>query len=168
MGVTVAAIDEHFMRLALEQAQMAQAKDEVPVGALVVYQGEIIAKAHNQTIGLNDPTAHAEILALRMAGEYLKNYRLVDCDLYVTLEPCGMCAGAMVHARINHLIYGASDLKTGAIQSIDDTFLKPHQNHTVNVRSGVLANECGQILSEFFRMKRLQPKRPLRNKIEKP
>ena len=154
MGITQATIDEHFMRLSLEQAHKAQAIDEVPVGAVVVYQGEVIARAHNQTISLNDPSAHAEILALREAGEYLQNYRLVDCDLYVTLEPCGMCAGTLVHARIKHLIYGTADLKTGAVESIDQILTKPHQNHQVNVRSGVLAAECGQLLSDFFSVKR--------------
>ncbi len=156
MGVTQTVIDEHFMRLALEQAHKAQAIDEVPVGAVVVCQGEVIAKAHNQTISLNDPSAHAEILALRQAGEKLQNYRLVDCDLYVTLEPCGMCAGSLVHARVKHLIYGASDLKTGAVDSVDQVLAKSHQNHQVNVRSGILSAECGQILSDFFSMKRRQ------------
>ena len=150
--------DVFFMQLALQQAQMAATVDEVPVGAVVVLSGEVIAKAHNQTIADKNPTAHAEILALQRAGQVVGNYRLIDCDLYVTLEPCGMCAGACVHARIKRLIYGAVDLKTGAVDSVEQTFVKRHQNHVVSSTGGVLANECGRIISDFFARKRQRKK----------
>ncbi|MCL4169380.1 UNVERIFIED_CONTAM: hypothetical protein GTU68_062332 [Idotea baltica] len=149
------------MRLALQQAQAAAAADEVPVGAVVVHQGEVIAQAHNQTITLNDPTAHAEILALKHAAQQLGNYRLIDCDLFVTLEPCGMCAVACVHGRINRLVYGACDLKTGVIDSVDQVLLQPHHNHKVASQGGVLAVDCGQILSDFFANKRSLKKQKL-------
>lgn len=154
MGITQHSKDEQYMRLALIQAQHAQSMGEVPVGAVVVHQNEVIAQAHNQTISLNDPAAHAEILAMRLAGKMLQNYRLVDCDLYVTLEPCSMCAGAMIHARISNLIFAADDFKTGAIKSMDQMLNRPHHNHQVAVRSGILKTECGQILTDFFKMKR--------------
>ena len=153
------AQDEFFMQLALQQAQIAADKDEVPVGAVVVLDGEVIAQAHNQTITDSNPVAHAEILALQRAGQVIGNYRLINCDLYVTLEPCGMCAGSCVHARIKRLVYGAHDLKTGAINSVEQTFLKPHQNHVVSSLGGVLKVECGQIISDFFARKR-QRKKP--------
>ena len=115
MGIINSNQDLFFMRAALEQAEIAAQNKEVPIGAVVVLHGEIIAETHNQVITLNDPTAHAEVLALRQAGEKIGNYRLIECDLYVTLEPCTMCAGACVHARLNRLIYGASDFKTGGL-----------------------------------------------------
>ncbi len=158
MGITKQPTDEYFMRLALRQAQLAANADEVPVGAVLVCQGEVVAQAHNQTIGQHNPTAHAEVLVLQQAGQILGNYRLVDCELYVTLEPCGMCAVACVHARIKRLVYGASDLKTGAIDSVEQALIKPHHNHSVDSQSGVLKAECGQILSDFFKQKRLQKK----------
>ena len=158
MGITNSQADLHFMHLALQQAQLAADADEVPVGAVVVLNGEVIAQAHNQTISLNDPTAHAEVLALKQAGQFIGNYRLVDCDLYVTLEPCGMCAIACVHARIKRLVYGANDLKTGVIDSVEQSLLKPHHNHLMASEGGVLQAECGQIISDFFSQKRRQKK----------
>lgn len=155
MGITDSQQqDHHFMQLALKQAQLAADSDEVPVGAVVVFNGEVMASAHNQTITRNDPTAHAEILALRQAGQAIGNYRLIDCDLFVTLEPCGMCAVACVHARIKRLIYGAADLKTGSIDSVEQALLKPHRNHQVVSQGGVLELPCSQIISDFFTHKR--------------
>jgi tRNA(adenine34) deaminase len=142
--------DEMFMRLAIDQAMNASALGEVPVGAVLVRDGQVIATGFNQPIGSHDPTAHAEIRAMRMAAELLGNYRLTGCDLYVTLEPCAMCAGAIQHARIRRLIYGASDPKTGACGSVIDLMGEGRLNHHCKVRGGVLADECGALLSEFF------------------
>lgn len=145
--------DEYFMRAALAEAKKAKAMEEVPVGAVVVCGGEIIGAGFNSNIRLNDPAAHAEIMALRAAGKKVKNHRLTDCDLYVTLEPCPMCAGALVHARIRRLIYGASDPKGGGIQSV---FRFPFEktNHIPEIRPGILAAECGILLKDFFSQKR--------------
>jgi tRNA(adenine34) deaminase len=146
--------DETFMRLALDQAHNAWALAEVPVGAVVVKDGQVIATGFNQPIGNSDPTAHAEIQAMRAASELLSNYRLSHCALYVTLEPCAMCAGAMQHARIARLIYGAADPKTGACGSVVDLFAEPRLNHHTQVRAGVLAAESGALLSRFFAERR--------------
>ena len=154
MDVTELEAHEKFMRRAIALAAYAESLGEVPVGAVVVYQDEIIAEGWNQTISENDPTAHAEIVALRAAGDVLGNYRLLDTKLYVTLEPCVMCAGAMVHGRIGQLIFGASDLKTGAAGSIMDVVRHPTLNHQVEVVEGVLADECSHQLSHFFRQRR--------------
>ena len=145
-----AGTDETFMRLALDQAHNAWALSEVPVGAVVVKDNKILATGFNQPIGNADPTAHAEIRALRAASQLLGNYRLTDCELYVTLEPCAMCAGAMQHARIKRLIYGAADPKTGACGSVIDLFSEPRLNHHTEVRGGVLADESRRLLSSFF------------------
>jgi tRNA(adenine34) deaminase len=142
--------DSIFMRQALSQAQNAWALGEVPVGALVVKDGEIIATGFNQPIGTHDMTAHAEIMALRAAASILGNYRLPGCELYVTLEPCVMCAGAMMHARLARVIYGASDPKTGACGSVLDLFAQERLNHHTLVTGAVLGQECGQLLKEFF------------------
>lgn len=142
--------DETYMRLALDQAHNAWALSEVPVGAVIVRDGQVIATGFNQPIGNNDPTAHAEIQAMRAAAELLGNYRLIDCDLYVTLEPCAMCAGTMQHARIRRLVYGAADPKTGACGSVVDLFDEPRLNHHTTVRAGVLAAEAATLLSRFF------------------
>ena len=144
----------YFMQQALAEAHAADAEGEVPVGAVIVRGDEIIARAHNQPIGLNDPTAHAEILALRFAGERLGNYRLTDCDLYVTLEPCAMCAAALVHARIRRLIYAAADPKSGAVRSTMQLLDAPSLNHRVEVESGLLAEECAALLQRFFSLRR--------------
>ncbi|HYM47165.1 MAG TPA: tRNA adenosine(34) deaminase TadA [Burkholderiaceae bacterium] len=144
------SVDENFMRLALDQAHNAWALSEVPVGAVVVKDKQVVATGFNQPIGNTDPTAHAEIRAMRAAADLLGNYRLSDCDLYVTLEPCAMCAGAMQHARIKRLIYGAADPKTGACGSVVDLFAEAKLNHHTAVRAGVLADESRRLLSSFF------------------
>lgn len=138
------------MRLALEQARYANDLGEVPVGAVVVRDGELIATGYNRPIGQHDPTAHAEIVALRKAAEVLGNYRLPGCALYVTLEPCMMCSGAMMHARLAHVVYGASDPKTGVCGSVLDLFAQEKLNHHTVVTGGVLAEECGALLKSFF------------------
>jgi len=142
------------MQIALEQAKLAESLGEVPVGALIVKDGEIIAAAHNQPIGLHDPSAHAEIQAIRKAAKILGNYRLVDCTLYVTLEPCVMCTGAIQHARIAQLVYGAKDPKTGACGSVVNLMTEDKLNHHTAVIAGVLAEPCGEMLSQFFKRRR--------------
>ena len=146
--------DEDFMRLALAQAALARDAGEVPVGAVVVRDGEVVGSGYNRPIGSHDPTAHAEIGALRAAAQRLGNYRLVDCDLYVTLEPCAMCCGAIMHARVRRLVYGARDPKTGACGSVVDLMSEARLNHHAMVEGGVLADECGAQLTEFFRGRR--------------
>jgi tRNA(adenine34) deaminase len=145
--------DQDFMALALAEAKQAGLRGEVPVGAILVKDGEVIASGSNAVIGLHDPTAHAEIIALRAAGQALQNYRLPDCELYVTLEPCAMCAAAMIHARISCVVYGASDPKTGAAGGLLNVF-ETTFNHQTEVQSGVMAEECGSLLRDFFREKR--------------
>ncbi len=144
------------MRLALRQAQQALRKGEVPVGAVLTLGDRVIARAFNRPIGSSDPSAHAEIAVLRKAGKYLGNYRLIGATLYVTLEPCLMCAGAIVQARIGRLVYGADDPKNGAVSSLYRILEDKRLNHSVRVTSGVLAGECGEILSSFFRQKRIR------------
>lgn len=146
--------DKHFMQTALALAGQAAIAGEVPVGALVVKDGVIIGRGSNAPIGTHDPTAHAEIRAMREAAQHLGNYRLVDCTLYVTLEPCAMCSGAIQHARIARLVYGASDPKTGACGSVINLMTEPKLNHHTEVTSSVLAAECGAILSDFFSARR--------------
>ena len=148
--------DELFMRAALDLARQAEVSGEVPVGALVVKEGEIIGRGFNAPISRHDPSAHAEMMALRDAAQKIGNYRLVDCELFVTLEPCLMCAGAIMHARIARVIFGASDLKTGACGSMLDVFAEQRLNHHATVVGGVLADECGQMLSNFFAVRRAQ------------
>jgi len=143
-----------FMRMALREAKRAADEQEVPVGAIVVRDGRVIARAHNRSVHLNDPAAHAEILALRRAARRLKNYRLTDCTLYATIEPCAMCAGAIVHARLRRVVYGAPDAKAGAAGSVLDILNHPKLNHQVEVTSGVLADDCAAISREFFRARR--------------
>lgn len=147
------ADDEFFILQALKEAKKSAKKGEVPVGAVVVSDNEVLSQAHNESISKNDPTAHAEIMAIRRACQKKKNYRLSDCDLYVTLEPCSMCLGAVVHSRIRRLIFGAYDPKGGAVVSIVK-FPFERMNHTVEIKGGVLAEECGRILIDFFREKR--------------
>ena len=142
------------MRLAIEAAGRAQALGEVPVGAVLVKNGEVIATGFNQPIGRHDPTHHAEIAALRAAAEALGNYRLPGCTLYVTLEPCVMCAGAMMHARLARVVFGASDPKTGACGSVVNLFAEDRLNHHAEITGGVLAAECGTMLSNFFAERR--------------
>lgn len=147
--------DEQYMRLAIEQAHAASARGEVPVGALLVRGTDIIASGGNSPVALHDPTAHAEILTLRAAGVALGNYRLDDTVLYVTLEPCLMCAAAMVHARVRRLVFGAFDPKAGAAGGLIDAFALKGLNHRVDVFGGVLEKECGLLLSDFFAATRL-------------
>jgi tRNA(adenine34) deaminase len=146
--------DELWMREALLCARRALEKGEVPVGAVVVHLGKIVARGFNQNISDDDPTAHAEVIALRKAGAALGNHRLGECDLFATIEPCAMCAGAMVHARIRRLVYGAEDPKAGAVHSVMQVLNHPAVNHKVEVRAGVLAGQCGDFLQEFFRRRR--------------
>lgn len=148
--------DEFFMREAMSLARAAEALGEVPVGAVVVRNGEIVGRGFNSPIGDNDPTAHAEIAALRDAARNLANYRLPGCELFVTLEPCAMCAGAMMHARLARVVYGARDLKTGVHGSVVDLFAVDRLNHHTEVTGGVLALECGQMLSAFFAGRRVK------------
>ena len=148
------AEDARFMRLALREARRALEEDEVPVGAVVVHGGQVIGRAHNRPVHLHDPSGHAEILALRRAGRKLANYRLSECSLYVTIEPCAMCAGAMVQARLRRVVFGAHDPKAGAAGSVLEVLNHPKLNHQAKVLSGVLADDCALILREFFRARR--------------
>jgi tRNA(adenine34) deaminase len=145
---------EKWMALALEQARLAQVIDEVPVGAVLVQDDQLIASAHNQPISNNDPTAHAEIQLLRAAGKALNNYRLPNTTLYVTLEPCTMCLGAMIHARVSRVVFGAYDQKTGVCGSCTDLSTSQCFNHSIEIEGGVLANDCKQLLQEFFKNRR--------------
>ncbi|MEO5936489.1 MAG: tRNA adenosine(34) deaminase TadA [Terriglobales bacterium] len=146
--------DERFMQAALAEARRAGELGEVPVGAVVVRQGEIVGRGHNRNLTDHDPSAHAELVALREAGRALANHRLGDCELFVTIEPCAMCAGAIVHSRIKRLIYGAFDPKAGAVQSVMQVVNHPQLNHRMEVVSGVLGAECAAVIQEFFRRKR--------------
>lgn len=152
------ALDEAFMLRAYELAQQAEKINEIPVGAVVVANGKIIGEGFNQSITLNDPSAHAEMLAIKQAGQALQNYRMLDCTLYVTLEPCPMCAGLLVHSRIKRLVFGASDLKTGAAGSAFDLVEHEKHNHKIEVEQGVLAEQCSSLLSAFFKRRRLEIK----------
>lgn len=147
-------IDHHFMSRAIELARLAEAAGEVPVGAVLVKDNQIIAEGWNQPIVMHDPSAHAELLAMRAAAKSLGNYRLTDTTLYVTLEPCAMCAGAMVHARVRRLVYAATDPRAGAAGTIFNIVQHEALNHRVEVTSGVLADECAEVLRNFFRMRR--------------
>ena len=146
--------DEIFMRAAMAEAYQAEALGEVPCGAVVVRHGEILATGHNRVISSSDPTAHAEVVALRAAGVVLGNYRLDACTLYVTLEPCAMCAAAILHARVDRLVYAAADPKAGACGSVLGVLNHAQLNHRVEVTAGVLADECSSMLSNFFRLRR--------------
>lgn len=148
--------DRAFMRLALVQAQVAAEAGEVPVGAVVVRAGQVVASAHNAPVSQNDPTAHAEVNAMRAAAKVLGNYRLEDCTLYVTLEPCAMCSGAALHARFKRVVFGAAEPKTGAAGSVFNVFSHPQLNHQTEVTGGVLEQECAQALQQFFEARRVQ------------
>ncbi len=150
--------DERYMREALNQAALASADGEVPVGAVVVREGQVIARGYNRPITTHDPTAHAEIIALREAAAVCGNYRLPDCEMYVTLEPCVMCVGAMMHARIKRIVFGASDPKTGACGSAADLMANPTLNHHATVTPHVLADESIALLQQFFKERRAQAK----------
>ena len=146
--------DQDFMAVAYSQAKLAWDQGEVPVGAVIVKDGLIIAQGYNNPIGKHDPTAHAEIIALRAASEVLGNYRLPGCELFVTLEPCVMCAGAMMHARLARVVYGTSDPKTGACGSVINLFEQDKLNHHTAVTAGVLADDCSHLLKDFFASRR--------------
>ena len=146
--------DEEGMRAALREAHVSLDSDEVPVGCVIVHDGTIIGRGHNQVEALNDATAHAEIVAIGAASDALQSWRLIDCTLYVTLEPCAMCAGAMILSRVRRLVYGAVDPKAGACGSVLDVIHEPRLNHRVEVTAGVLAPECGAMLKSFFAAKR--------------
>ncbi|MCP2230103.1 tRNA adenosine(34) deaminase TadA [Erwinia aphidicola] len=150
--------DEFWMRHALTLAQRAWDEGEVPVGAVLVHHGQVIGEGWNRPIGHHDPTAHAEIMAIRQGGKVIENYRLIDTTLYVTLEPCVMCAGAMVHGRVGRLVFGARDAKTGAAGSLMDVLGHPGMNHQVKIEQGILAEECAALLSDFFRQRRAEKK----------
>ena len=155
-AVSASASDESFMRLALQQAQAAGAAGEVPVGAVVVLRGQVIAAGRNAPVGRHDPTAHAEMVALREAALMVGNYRLDDCELYVTLEPCAMCSGAMLHARLKRVVFGALESKTGAAGSVINLFAQARLNHHTTVRGGVLAADCAALMSHFFSQRRVE------------
>lgn len=146
--------DLEVMHAAMSEAQAAAADGEVPVGAVLLLKGEIIARGQNRVIRDNDPTAHAEVVALRQAGQYLGNYRLPGCELFVTLEPCAMCAGAILHARIARLVYATADPKAGACGTVLQVINHPKLNHRVQVEAGLLGDECSAMLQQFFRARR--------------
>ncbi len=150
---------EHFMRRAIDLAQQAATEDEVPVGAIIVHKHNIIGAAYNQRENLADPTAHAEMIAITQAAAALKSWRLIDCELYVTLEPCPMCAGAILQSRIPRVIYGAADNKAGAVESLFHLLSDPRLNHQCEITGGVLAADCGRMLTQFFENKRRQGKK---------
>lgn len=147
-------LDQFYMGFALAEARRARDAGEVPIGAIVVFDNQILGNGHNQPIGLNDPTAHAEILAIRMAAKRVGNYRLTDATLYVTIEPCAMCAGAMVNARIKRLVYGATEIRAGAIDSVFQICSNSSLNHQVEVTSGVKAEEARELMQVFFKERR--------------
>ncbi|WP_439682590.1 tRNA adenosine(34) deaminase TadA [Cupriavidus oxalaticus] len=149
-----AARDARYMRAALEEARLAEAAGEVPVGAVVVWNDTIIARGHNLPIRSVDPSAHAEMQALRAAAQVIGNYRMPECELYVTLEPCAMCSGAILHARLRHVVFGATDPKTGAAGSVLNLFEHAQLNHQTTIAGGVLAESCGQMLKDFFGARR--------------
>jgi tRNA(adenine34) deaminase len=149
-----AELDRQFMQQALDQAKLAGAAGEVPVGAVLVRDGQVISRGFNQPIGNSDPSAHAEMMALRSAAQDESNYRLPGTTLYVTLEPCTMCAGAMLHARVERVVFGAADTKTGAAGSVLNVFSEKQINHQTQVEGGIMGEECGQILRDFFKERR--------------
>ncbi len=153
---TTVNTDIEFMRQALAEARESAASGEVPIGAVLVHEGRILARAGNRTIRDCDPTAHAEIVALREAAKIIGNYRLADTTLYVTIEPCSMCAGAMIQARVPRLVYGAAEPRGGAVQSCFEVLSHPELNHHVQVTSGVLGSECSEVLQSFFAVRRQQ------------
>jgi tRNA(adenine34) deaminase len=150
--------DDHFMREALELARRAADAGEVPVGAVIVRNGAIVGRGYNQPVSGNDPTAHAEVMALRDAAERIGNYRLAECEMFVTLEPCAMCAGAIMHARLSRVVYGAADPKSGACGSVVDLFAEGRLNHHAAIVGGVMAEEAGAMLRDFFAVRRKVPR----------
>lgn len=166
-GLSQSELDLFWMKQAYQLALRSEQEGEVPVGAVVVQGNQMISEGWNRPIQMHDPTAHAEIMALRQAGEVAQNYRLVDTTLYVTLEPCPMCASAMVHARVKRLVYGAADLKTGAVDSVFNLVKNTHLNHQLEVVSGVMGDECGNLLSDFFKRRRAEQKKARLQESEK-
>lgn len=152
--ITQTEQDIKWMQYAIKLAQHAESIDEVPVGAVIVKDNKVIAEGWNQPITANDPTAHAEVIALRAAAQQIENYRLVDTTLYVTLEPCAMCSGALIHARVKRVVFGATDPRTGAAGSVFDILTTDKLNHVVEIEQGVLEQECAQLLKQFFKNKR--------------
>ncbi|MBU3628124.1 tRNA adenosine(34) deaminase TadA [Polynucleobacter sp. AP-Reno-20A-A9] len=152
--MTQTELDQQYMCMAIEQAQLAAQSGEVPVGAVLVRDGQVISRAFNKPIANHDPSAHAEMLALRQAALAEENYRIPGSTLYVTLEPCAMCSGAMLHARIDRVVYGAPDPKTGAAGSVLDLFSSKRINHQTSVEGGIMSEECGQLLRDFFKGRR--------------
>ena len=148
--------DKKYMQIAIEQARIAEENGDMPIGAVIVYQNQIIGKAYNQREQLQDPTAHAEIIALTQAAAFLESWRLIDCTIYVTLEPCCMCAGALVLARIQRLVYGCDDPKTGAVKSLYNIVQDERLNHSLEVTSGVMTVECSELLQNFFQRRRIE------------
>jgi tRNA(adenine34) deaminase len=146
--------DELWMEEALREARRALEEGEVPIGAVVVFEGKLVGSGHNHNLASSDPTAHAEIIALREAGATLGNHRLLDCELFVTIEPCSMCAGALVHARLKRLVYGADDPKAGAVRSALEVVNHPRLNHRMEIKNGVLAGRCTELLQSFFKAHR--------------
>jgi tRNA(adenine34) deaminase len=146
--------DKRFMAIAIEQAQIAEENGDVPIGAVIVYKNQIIGKAYNQREQLKDPTAHAEIIALTQAAAFLESWRLLGCTIYVTLEPCTMCAGALVLGRLDRLVYGCDDPKAGACGSLYNIVQDERLNHRLEITSGVLADECSKLLQDFFQQRR--------------
>jgi tRNA(adenine34) deaminase len=157
-NTTEADRDNRFMQVAIEQAGIAEENGDVPIGAVIVHNGQIIGKAYNQREQLQDPTAHAEIIALTQAAAALETWRLEGCTIYVTLEPCTMCAGALVLARIERLVYGCDDPKAGAIKSLYNIVTDERLNHRIEVTSGVLADQCSKLLQDFFKKRRIENK----------
>ena len=153
-----AKADQQFMKRALELARVAESHDEIPVGAVVVLDGKIIGEGFNQSIMNNDPSAHAEMIAIREAGKHIENYRLIDCTLYVTLEPCPMCAGLLVHSRVSRIVYASTDEKTGAAGSVFNLVQNDRLNHIIDVESGLMNEECADLLSSFFKRRRKEKK----------
>ncbi|MCK4463531.1 MAG: tRNA adenosine(34) deaminase TadA [Candidatus Omnitrophica bacterium] len=148
--------DNVYMKEALKEAKKAFEKDEVPVGAIIVFKRQVIGRAHNQIKALKDPTAHAEMIAITQAAAYLKNERLKDCDMYVTIEPCSMCVGALVLARVRKIVYAAKDPKTGACGSVFNLASSSRLNHRIKVKSGVMQSKCSSLMKEFFKKKRIK------------
>ena len=150
--------DQRYMKIAIDQAAIAEENGDVPIGCVIIYENQIIAKAYNQRQQLNDPTAHAEIIALTQAAEFIGNWRLHGCTIYVTLEPCPMCAGALVLARMDRLVYACDDPKTGAVKSLYNIATDERLNHRLEVTTGILADECSAQLSNFFQKRRVENK----------
>ena len=148
--------DQQYMQIAIKQARIAEENGDVPIGAVIIHQNQIIGKAYNQREQLQDPTAHAEIIALTQAAAFLESWRLIDCTIYVTLEPCCMCAGALVLARMKRLVYGCDDPKTGAVKSLYNIVQDERLNHIVDVTPGVMTDECSELLQNFFQRRRLE------------